>query len=194
MLNRVILMGRLTAEPDYRTTQSGAPFARFTLAVDRDYTPQGAERKTDFLDIIVWRNTADFVSKYFHKGQLVAVQGTIQVNSYTDREGNKRRSWDVVADQVYNIQQTTQSTKGGFIMAERPERRGRKGRKKVCSFCVDKIKEIDYKDVNKLRRYVSDRAKILPRRVTGTCAFHQRQLTVAIKRARHVALMPYTAD
>ncbi len=79
-------------------------------------------------------------------------------------------------------------------MAERPERRGRKGRKKVCSFCVDKIKEIDYKDVNKLRRYVSDRAKILPRRVTGTCAFHQRQLTVAIKRARHVALMPYTAD
>ncbi len=101
MLNRVILMGRLTAEPDYRTTQSGAPFARFTLAVDRDYTPQGAERKTDFLDIIVWRNTADFVSKYFHKGQLVAVQGTIQVNSYTDREGNKRRSWDVVADQVY---------------------------------------------------------------------------------------------
>ena len=79
-------------------------------------------------------------------------------------------------------------------MADRPERRGRKGRKKVCSFCVDKIKEIDYKDVNKLRRYVSDRAKILPRRVTGTCAFHQRQLTVAIKRARHVALMPYTAD
>ncbi len=66
-------------------------------------------------------------------------------------------------------------------MADRPERRGRKGRKKVCTFCVD-------------RRYVSERAKILPRRVTGTCAFHQRQLTVAIKRARHVALMPYTAD
>ena len=79
-------------------------------------------------------------------------------------------------------------------MADRPERRGRKGRKKVCNFCVENIKEIDYKDVNKLRRYVSDRAKILPRRVTGTCAFHQRQLTVAIKRARHAALMPYTAD
>ncbi|MBQ1396881.1 MAG: 30S ribosomal protein S18 [Clostridia bacterium] len=79
-------------------------------------------------------------------------------------------------------------------MADRPERRGRKGRKKVCTFCVENIKEIDYKDVNRLRRYVSERAKILPRRVTGTCAFHQRQLTVAIKRARHVALMPYTAD
>ena len=79
-------------------------------------------------------------------------------------------------------------------MPDRPERRGRKGRKKVCNLCVENIKEIDYKDVNKLRRYVSERAKILPRRVTGTCAFHQRQLTVAIKRARHVALMPYTAD
>ncbi len=79
-------------------------------------------------------------------------------------------------------------------MADRPERRGRKGRRKVCTFCVENIKEIDYKDVNRLRRYVSERAKILPRRVTGTCAFHQRQLTVAIKRARHVALMPYTAD
>ena len=101
MLNRVILMGRLTAEPDYRTTQSGATFARFTLAVDRDFSGQGAERKTDFLDVVVWRNTADFVSKYFHKGQLVAVQGSIQVSNYTDREGNKRRSWDIVADQVY---------------------------------------------------------------------------------------------
>ena len=101
MLNRVILMGRLTAEPDYRTTQSGAAFVRFRLAVDRDYqNPQG-ERQTDFLDIIAWRNTADFVSKYFHKGQLVAVQGSIQVSNYTDREGNKRRSWDIVADQVY---------------------------------------------------------------------------------------------
>ncbi len=101
MLNRVILMGRLTAEPDYRTTQNGASFARFTLAVERDFSGQGAERKTDFLDVVVWRNTAEFVSKYFHKGQLVAVQGSIQVSSYTDREGNKRRSWDIVADQVY---------------------------------------------------------------------------------------------
>lgn len=101
MLNRVIIMGRLTAEPDYRQTESGTALARFTLAVDRDFSGQRAERKTDFLDVVVWRNTADFVSKYFHKGQLVAVQGSIQVSSYTDREGNKRRSWDIVADQVY---------------------------------------------------------------------------------------------
>ena len=78
---------------------------------------------------------------------------------------------------------------------ERPERpRGRKGRRKVCSFCVDKVDTIDYKDVARLRRFVSERAKILPRRVTGTCARHQRELTVAIKRARQIALMPFVSD
>ena len=79
-------------------------------------------------------------------------------------------------------------------MADRPMRGGRKGRRKVCSFCVDKADYIDYKDVAKLRRFISERGKILPRRVTGTCAHHQRGLTVAIKRARHLALLPYTAD
>ncbi len=80
--------------------------------------------------------------------------------------------------------------------SERPERRGgnRKGRKKVCAFCVDKVQTVDYKDIPKLRRYLSERAKIVPRRVTGTCARHQRQLTVAIKRARHLALLPYVSD
>ena len=79
-------------------------------------------------------------------------------------------------------------------MADRPMNRGRKARKKVCGFCVDKVESIDYKDVARLRRYMSERGKILPRRVTGTCARHQRELTVAIKRARHLALLPYTAD
>lgn len=81
---------------------------------------------------------------------------------------------------------------------ERPERDnrrgGRKGRRKVCSFCVDKVENIDYKDIAKLRRFVSDRAKILPRRVTGTCARHQREITNAIKRARHLALLPFSSD
>lgn len=72
--------------------------------------------------------------------------------------------------------------------------RGRKGKKKVCSFCVDRITEIDYKDVPRLRRYLSDRGKIVPRRVAGTCAVHQRQVTTAIKRARHLALLPYVND
>lgn len=79
-------------------------------------------------------------------------------------------------------------------MADRPMNRGRKARKKVCGFCVDKVENIDYKDIARLRRYMSERGKIFPRRVTGTCARHQRELTVAIKRARHLALLPYTAD
>lgn len=78
---------------------------------------------------------------------------------------------------------------------DRGDRRGgRKGRRKVCSFCVDKVENIDYKDIAKLRKYLSERAKILPRRVTGTCAHHQRALTIAIKRARHLALLPYVSD
>lgn len=78
--------------------------------------------------------------------------------------------------------------------SERPGRPNRKGRKKVCAFCVDKIEEIDYKDINRLRKYITERAKIMPRRMNGTCARHQRQLTVAIKRARHLALLPYISD
>ena len=77
---------------------------------------------------------------------------------------------------------------------ERTDRRNRKSRKKVCAFCMDKIEHIDYKDVPRLRRYLSDRAKIIPRRITGTCARHQRQLTVAVKRARHLAFLPYVGD
>ena len=87
-------------------------------------------------------------------------------------------------------------------MADRPDRPdrserprgGRKGRKKVCAFCVDLVYHIDYKDIPRLRRYISERAKIIPRRVTGTCAGHQRELTLAIKRARHIALLPYVSD
>ena len=82
-----------------------------------------------------------------------------------------------------------------YDKANKGDRRpNKKGRKKVCAFCVDKVETIDYKDAAKLRRFMSDRAKILPRRVTGTCAYHQRELTTAIKRARHIALLPYTAD
>lgn len=78
---------------------------------------------------------------------------------------------------------------------DRDDRRpNRKGRKRVCSFCVEKVEKIDYKDIPRLRKYISERSKILPRRVTGTCAYHQRELTQAVKRARHVALIPYTSD
>lgn len=100
MLNQINLMGRLTAEPDYRTTQSGITVARFTLAVERNYQQNG-QKQTDFLEVTAWRGTADFVQKYFHKGQLVAVTGSVQTDNYTDKDGNKRKSWSIQAQQVY---------------------------------------------------------------------------------------------
>lgn len=101
MINTAILMGRLTADPELRKTPAGVSVTRFTLAVDRSYVPQGGERQTDFIDIIAWRKTAEFVSRYFRKGMLVAVQGSIQTSSYTDKQGNKRKVFEVVADNVH---------------------------------------------------------------------------------------------
>lgn len=101
MLNNIILMGRLTRDPELRRTQSGLAVTRFTLAVERDRAAEGAEKQTDFIDIVSWRNTAEFVSKYFVKGQLVAVNGRLQLNDWTDNNGTKRRSAEVLADHVY---------------------------------------------------------------------------------------------
>ncbi len=101
MLNVAVLMGRLVADPELRHTPNGVSVTSFTLAVDRSYVKAGTERQTDFIDIVAWRNTADFVCKYFRKGQLAAVQGSIQTRSYTDKEGNKRKAFEIVADNVH---------------------------------------------------------------------------------------------
>ena len=100
MLNIVVLMGRLTADPELRTTPSGVSVCRFTIAVDRNYAKAGTERQTDFISCTAWRQTAEFVSRYFVKGQLVAVNGSIQTGSYTDNNGNKRYTTEVVVDNV----------------------------------------------------------------------------------------------
>lgn len=100
-LNKVILMGRLTRDPELRRTQQGTAVVSFSLAVDRDYKSKGAEKETDFIDIVAWRNTAEFVSKYFAKGRMAVVEGRLQVRTYTDKEGNNRRATEVVADNVY---------------------------------------------------------------------------------------------
>lgn len=101
MLNKIVLMGRLTRDPELRRTQSGTAVTSFTLAVDRDFKDQNGEKETDFIDIVVWRNTAEFVSKYFSKGRMAVVEGRLQLRDWTDKEGNKRRSAEVVADNVY---------------------------------------------------------------------------------------------
>ena len=101
-MNQVVLMGRLTRDPELRHTQSGTAVASFTLAVDRGYASRdGGDRQTDFIDCVAWRNTAEFVSKYFVKGQMAAVTGRLQIRDWTDRDGNKRRSAEVVVDNVY---------------------------------------------------------------------------------------------
>ncbi|MDR2421740.1 MAG: single-stranded DNA-binding protein [Oscillospiraceae bacterium] len=101
-MNQVVLMGRLTRDPELRHTQTGTPVASFTLAVDRGFAPRdGGDRQTDFIDIVTWRQTAEFVSKYFVKGQLAAVTGRLQIRDWTDKEGNKRRNAEIIAENVY---------------------------------------------------------------------------------------------
>ena len=114
MINVAVLMGRMVADPELRTTQSGISVTSFTLAVDRSYSKQGEERQCDFINIVAWRNTADFVCKYFRKGQLVAVQGSIQTRSYTDKDGNKRKAVEIVADNVHFAESKRESNKNTY--------------------------------------------------------------------------------
>ena len=102
MLNRIILMGRLTRDPELRHTQQGTAVASFSLAVDRDFKGRdNGERATDFIDIVAWRSTAEFVSKYFTKGRMAVVEGRLQIRDWTDRDGGKRRTAEVIAENVY---------------------------------------------------------------------------------------------
>lgn len=101
MLNRIIIMGRMVRDPELRSTATGTPVASFTLAVDRDYKPKDGEKATDFIDCVAWRSTAEFVSKYFAKGRMAIVEGSLQFRDWTDKAGNKRRTAEVIADRVF---------------------------------------------------------------------------------------------
>jgi len=102
MLNHITIMGRLTRDPELRRTGSGVAVASFTVAVDRDFSGKdGGEKETDFIDCVAWRQTGEFVSKYFTKGRMIIVSGRLQIRPWTDKEGNKRRSAEVVADNCY---------------------------------------------------------------------------------------------
>ena len=102
MLNHITIMGRLTRDPELRRTGTGTAVASFTVAVDRDFSGRdGGERETDFIDCVAWRQTGEFVSKYFTKGSMIVVSGRLQIRNWNDKDGNKRRSAEVVADNVY---------------------------------------------------------------------------------------------
>ena len=101
MLNKIFIMGRLTRDPELRRTQSGIAVTSFSLAVDRDFKTQSGEKETDFIDVVAWRATAEFVAKYFTKGRMAVVEGRLQTRDWTDKEGNKRRNAEVLADNIY---------------------------------------------------------------------------------------------
>lgn len=128
MLNEVNIMGRLCATPDLRYTQSGLPVTSFRLAVDRNYLTNG-ERETDFLNVVAWRGTAEFLSKYFNKGQMVALTGRIEVHPWTDRDGNRRENVEIVAENAYfcggkastDAPAAQQNTQSGDVFDDLPD-------------------------------------------------------------------------
>lgn len=101
MLNKIVIMGRLTRDPELRRTGSGTAVTSFSLAVDRDFKSQSGEKETDFIEVVAWKSTAEFVSKYFSKGRMAVVEGRLQIRDWVDKDGGKRRSAEVVADNVY---------------------------------------------------------------------------------------------
>ena len=101
MLNKVVIMGRFTKDPELRRTGSGTAVTSFSLACDRDFKSQSGDKETDFIDVVAWKNTAEFVSKYFSKGRMAVVEGRLQIRDWTDKAGNKRTTAEVVADNVY---------------------------------------------------------------------------------------------
>ena len=120
MLNRIIIMGRLTRDPELRRTGSGTPVTSFSLAVDRDFKSQDGQRETDFIDVVAWRSTAEFVSRYFTKGRMAVVEGRLQIRDWTDNNGNKRRSAEVVAENVYFGDSKRDGAPGGDYGAPPP--------------------------------------------------------------------------
>ena len=114
MLNHITIMGRLTRDPELRRTGSGVAVASFTVAVDRDMAPQGQEKETDFIDCVAWRQTGEFVSKYFTKGRMIVVDGRLQIRSWNDKDGNKRRTAEIVADHCYFGDSKSDGNQGGY--------------------------------------------------------------------------------
>lgn len=115
-LNHITIMGRLTKDPELRHTGSGIPVASFTLAVDRDFgNKQTGEKETDFIECVAWRNTGEFVTKYFAKGRMAVVSGSLQMRKWTDKDGNKRTSAEVVAENVYFGDSKPNSESNGFV-------------------------------------------------------------------------------
>lgn len=120
MLNVIAIMGRLTADPELRHTPQGTSVTTFTVAVDRSFARQGEQRQTDFIDVVAWRSTAEFVCKYFQKGSMIAVDGSLQTRTYQDKNGNNRKAYEIVANNV-NFTGSKASSGGNYAPAPQQE-------------------------------------------------------------------------
>jgi single-strand DNA-binding protein len=120
MLNHIVIMGRLTRDPELRRTNSGTSVASFTVAVDRDFAQDGQDKETDFIDCVAWRQTGEFVSKYFAKGRMIAVSGRLQIRSWTDKDSNKRRSAEIVVDHAYFADSKKDDTQPSYGQPQNP--------------------------------------------------------------------------
>lgn len=136
MLNVVALMGRLVADPELRHIPNGTATCTFRIAVDRSFVRAGEERKADFIDIVVWRQTAEFVCKYFRKGNLIAVDGSIQTRNYEDKQGNKRTAFEVVANNVHFTGERSSGGQGGYSAPAAPAPAARPASAEPVSYAV----------------------------------------------------------
>lgn len=114
MLNHIVIMGRLTRDPELRYTQSGVPVASYTVAVDRDFADQSGQKPTDFIDCVAWRQTGEFISRYFQKGSMIVTEGRLQSRKWQDRDGNSRTSWEINADRAYFGESKRDNQQGGY--------------------------------------------------------------------------------
>ena len=114
MLNRIIIMGRLTKDPELKHTPNAVAVCSFSLAVDREYKEKDGSKKTDFIDVVAWRTTAEFAAKYFSKGRMAVVEGALQIREWTDKDGNKRRNAEVIAENMFFADSKKETTAGGY--------------------------------------------------------------------------------
>ena len=135
MLNKIIVMGRVVADTELRQTASNISNVKFTVAVDRNYTPQGQEKQTDFISVVAWRQTAEFINKYFSKGSMIVVEGSLQTGSFTDKNGVKRYTTDVIAEQVY----FAESKKN----AEKPQQNSSQSKEQLPSMAIGNLEDFE---------------------------------------------------
>ena len=234
-INRVVLVGNLTKDPELRHTPSGTAVCKLRLAVNtRQKDGQTGEwgDKPNYFDVTVWGNQGESCAQYLAKGRPVGVDGRLDWREWEAQDGTKRQAVEIIADSVQFLGSRGDGEGGGerqfvpagattererrlrqrqrrrhsLLMArsdrDQKDRQGsrrrqpmeRPGRRRPCYFCKEKIDEVDWKNFNQLRRYVSEKGKIRSRRITGTCRRHQRQVAVAVKRAREMALLPYVYE